>query len=286
MGFTLTYSRPFYMFFTEPIVLWLSLLSGFSDALIFTFLESFGPVYEQWGFGTVGAGLAFIPILLSYFLAYASYMPSIIRFRKKRRQDPGSVTPEARLWWLLFLAPLETIGLFGFAWTSLGPEYGIHWIVPMIFSAMVGMANVGCTGSGTWAFANDLQYAIYQSSIDYQTAAYGPYASSATGGNDLARDALAGIATMYSTPLYKNIPGRPLQYASTILACLAFLVTLPIYLVYWKGPEIRARSKFAQSLDQTRHQRDEKRRKSSLATLETGALAEKETEKKAHKERL
>jgi len=53
--------RPFYMFFTEPIVLWLSLLSGFSDSLIFTFLESFHPVYEQWGFGTIGVGLAFIP---------------------------------------------------------------------------------------------------------------------------------------------------------------------------------------------------------------------------------
>jgi hypothetical protein len=53
--------RPFYMFFTEPIVLWLSLLSGFSDALIFTFLESFQLVYKQWGFGTIGISLAFIP---------------------------------------------------------------------------------------------------------------------------------------------------------------------------------------------------------------------------------
>lgn len=53
--------RPFYMFFTEPIVLWLSLLSGFSDALIFTFLESFQKVYKQWGFGTIGISLAFIP---------------------------------------------------------------------------------------------------------------------------------------------------------------------------------------------------------------------------------
>ena len=53
--------RPFYMFFTEPIVLWLSLLSGFSDALIFTFLQSFQLVYKQWGFGTIGISLAFIP---------------------------------------------------------------------------------------------------------------------------------------------------------------------------------------------------------------------------------
>lgn len=53
--------RPFYMFFTEPIVLWLSLLSGFSDALIFSFLQSFTLVYGQWGFSTIQVGLAFIP---------------------------------------------------------------------------------------------------------------------------------------------------------------------------------------------------------------------------------
>jgi len=53
--------RPLYMFFTEPIVLWLSLLSGFSDALIFTFLESFGLVYRQWGFDSSGVSLALVP---------------------------------------------------------------------------------------------------------------------------------------------------------------------------------------------------------------------------------
>jgi hypothetical protein len=36
-----TWLRPFHMFLTEPIVLVLSLLSGFSDALIFMFIQSF-----------------------------------------------------------------------------------------------------------------------------------------------------------------------------------------------------------------------------------------------------
>lgn len=53
--------RPFSMFVREPIVLFLSLLSGFSDALIFTFLESFAPVFSLWGFGKIQVGLAFIP---------------------------------------------------------------------------------------------------------------------------------------------------------------------------------------------------------------------------------
>lgn len=71
----------------------------------------------------------------------------------------------------------------GFAWTSLGPPQ-VHWIAPLIFTTIVGIAN----------------YAVYKSSIDYMIAAYGPYAASATGGNDLARDFLAGIAALYAHP--------------------------------------------------------------------------------------
>lgn len=63
--------RPFLMFIREPIVLWLSLLSGFSDALIFTFLQAYTPVYKQWGFGNVRTGLAFIP-----YVVYPSLFPS------------------------------------------------------------------------------------------------------------------------------------------------------------------------------------------------------------------
>lgn len=75
--------------------------------------------------------------------------------------------------------------------------------------------------------------------------------------------------------MYENIPGRPLEYASTILACVAFLVTIPIYIVYWKGPEIRAKSKFAQNLGKSREAGKEKRRKASL-------MGASETEKKEH----
>lgn len=80
-------------------------------------------------------------------------------------------------------------------------------------------------------------------------AAYGPYSASATGGNGFARDFLAGIATFYATPLYTNLgESNPLAWASTLLAFLAILVTIPIYVFYWKGPAIRERSPFAQSL--------------------------------------
>ena len=227
--------RPFVMLLREPIVFCMSLLSGFSDALIFTFLESFPIVYEQgWGFGILAQAWAIIPINLAYFLTYFSYFPWFWRdghLRKKHGDD--AISPERRLKWLLWLAPFEPIGLFGFAWTSFGKERGIPWIASMIFSTMVGIAN----------------YAIYLSSVDYMIAAYGVYSASACGGNAFARDLLAGVSAMYATPMYNNIGDKwKVEYASTVLACLSCVVVAPVYLFYWKGPIIREKSKFAQSL--------------------------------------
>lgn len=55
------WSRPFYMLTTEAIVAWLSTVSGFSVNLIIIFLQASKPVYEQWGVGTIGNSLAFLP---------------------------------------------------------------------------------------------------------------------------------------------------------------------------------------------------------------------------------
>lgn len=238
--------RPFHMLLTEPIVFCLSLLSGFSDALIFTFLESFPIVYEKkWGFGTLAKAWAIIPINAAYFVAYFSYWPWFKR-DEHIRQTKGNdaLAPERRLKWLLYLAPLEPIGLFGFAWTSLGEEYNVHWIGSMIFSGCVGIAN----------------YAIYLSTVDYMVASYGVYSASATGGNAFARDLLAGISAMYAAPMYTNIGDKfHVEYATTILACLSCLVVIPIYVFYWMGPRVRARSKFAQSLAEENKANDGRR---------------------------
>ncbi|KAI9726624.1 MAG: hypothetical protein M1828_000991 [Chrysothrix sp. TS-e1954] len=236
--------RPFHMFITEPIVLCLSLLSGFSDALIFTFLEGFRPVFTQWNFSAWQQGLCFCAIGAGYFAGWSVFIPFINHDRVKRSHK-GVVEPESRLLCLTFTAPLLGIGLLGFAWTSMGPP--LPWIAPLIFAAVVGLAN----------------YAIYMATIDYMVAAYGPFASSATGGNALARDLLAGISAYYAKPLYTNLGGSyHLQWASTLLGVLALLMALPIYIFYWKGPQIRKKSKFAQTLEYGRNEHRDKRRKS------------------------
>ncbi|KKK15146.1 hypothetical protein P175DRAFT_0510758 [Aspergillus ochraceoroseus IBT 24754] len=232
-----TWVRPFRMFLTEPIVLTLSLLSGFSDALIFMFIQSFGLVYDQWNFSTVALGLSFIPILVGYVIAWVSFVPVIKRNMHERRMKPDDehTQYESRLWWLLYTAPCLPIGLIGFAWTSLGPP--VHWIGTMVFSAIVGIAN----------------YSIYMATIDYMICAYGPYSASATGGNGWSRDFLAGVLTIPATPFFQNIGGKyHLEYASTILFCISFILVVAVYAIYWYGPTLRKRSPFAQQLSDAR----------------------------------
>ncbi|TKA77559.1 hypothetical protein B0A55_06638 [Friedmanniomyces simplex] len=235
----ITWIRPFKMFVTEPIVLVLSLLSGFSDALIFMFIQSFTLVYVQWNFSTVATGLAFIPIGVGYFIAWGLFIPAIRRNIKEREQHPDSEKAqyESRLWFLLWTAPCLPIGLIGFAWTIQGPP--IHWIGSMIFAAIIGIAN----------------YSIYMATIDYMICAYGPYSASATGGNGWSRDFLAGVLTVPATPFFTNIgksSGKNLEYACTILACIALVLVMAVYAIYYWGPTLRKRSPFAQQLQSAR----------------------------------
>ncbi|TIA87084.1 hypothetical protein E3P99_03395 [Wallemia hederae] len=227
-------------------------IPGFSDMLIFIFLDSFADVFGQWGFTPWQTGLCFVSILVAYLLVWGSYLP-FFRSAEKKRSRGVNVAPEERLYWLLWLAPLEAIGLFGFAWTSLGPDRGVHWFGPVFFAGVIGIAN----------------YAIYMSTVDYMVAAYGEYSASACGGNGFARDFLSGIAAMFATPFYKHFPRYTLEYPTTILACIAVVLIVPIFLLYFYGPTVRKNSKFAMTLaneresTNIRHQVREEKAKTS-----------------------
>lgn len=176
----------------------------------------------------------------------------------KAHGSEHGITPERRMKGLLWLVLLEPIGLFAFAWTSLGPPE-VHWIAPLIFVAMIGIANL----------------AIYQATCDYmvrpvqppsshpkdpsltpsQVAAYGEYSASATGGNGFCRDFLAGIAALYATPFYSNVmPGTKWQLPipSFILAAASIPLVIAPYVFYFKGEWFRNRSPYASQLAEKR----------------------------------
>jgi hypothetical protein len=92
--------------------------------------------------------------------------------------------------------------------------------------------------------------AIYFATIDYMVAAYGgKYSASATGGNGFARDVLAGICSFYTGPMYKNLG---VTNSTWVLFAISVLVCIPVFFIYKWGPSIRARSTYAERIQQER----------------------------------
>ncbi|CAA9965750.1 hypothetical protein PTNB73_07025 [Pyrenophora teres f. teres] len=227
--------RPYKMLVCEPIVGFLSLLSGFSDALIFSFLESYGYVFgpEGWGFTPTQAGLSLFALFIGYWLAGVLYYP-VIRRHNQQRSRGQVLSPETRLSALRWIVLLLPIGLFGSAFVVGGPP--LPWILPLLFAVLIGCANL----------------AIYYATIDYMVAAYGgTYSASATGGNGFARDVLAGICSFYTGPMYKKLG---VKNSTWVLFVISVLVCLPVFFIHRWGSQIRARSKYAERIQREREE--------------------------------
>lgn len=52
-------------------------------------------------------GLAFLPLIIGYGIAYISFVPAIRRNIRERNSKPGDEHAqfESRLWWLLYTVP-------------------------------------------------------------------------------------------------------------------------------------------------------------------------------------
>ncbi|RYC63521.1 hypothetical protein CHU98_g2660 [Xylaria longipes] len=209
-----TWSRAFKMLMTEPIVRILSMLSGASDAIVFMQIQSMNLVYKQWDFNSWQIGLAFVPIAIGYFIAWMIFIPIFKHGQRRREEKPHDEHAqfESRLYPMLFLSICLPLGLAVFGAGSMGPH--LHWSVSMIGTGLIGIAN----------------YSIYMATIDYMVCAYGPYSASATGGNGLARDFLAGALTPAAIPFYTSMaPDRStsLMWGSFMLCIIStFLVAI------------------------------------------------------------
>jgi MFS family permease len=239
-----TMFRPYQMLIFEPVVLFLSLLSGFADALIFSFFESYEYVFKQWSFTPTHISLVLIALAASYVLGYFAFFPVVAR-HNARYLEGKSLAPETRLKPLLYHVILLPVGLLICAFVATGPP--LHWGGVIIASVLVGIAN----------------FAIYYATVDYMVAAYGPYAASATGGNGFMRDFLAGMCALYTKPMYKNLG---IRNSYLVLFSLALLFCIPVYVFYFKGSAIRECSKFATTL--AKEKEDQEERKNVVALKE------------------
>jgi multidrug resistance protein len=135
--------RPFQLLFLEPMVLNLCLFSAILLGILYLYFGSFALVFRTNHHFTLSQiGLSFLGIFVGMVLGiltdplwHKNYV-RLVNNREKAGGEPGGSEPEFRLPPSILGAPLVTIGLFWFAWTTYS---SVHWIVPIIASTFFGM---------------------------------------------------------------------------------------------------------------------------------------------------
>src|SRR5262245_10381271 len=117
--------------------MYISVIYGYLYLLFTTITQ----VYEStYGFSTGLAGLSFLGIGVGMFLGLGLFGATSDK-RIKQKQARGEVAqPEIRLEGLIPAAFCIPIGLFWYGWSA---EKRIHWIMPIIGTAWVGLGNIG-----------------------------------------------------------------------------------------------------------------------------------------------
>lgn len=212
------------MFFTETMVLCISLYASFIYGLLFLTLEVFPIVFrEQRGFGPVVSTLPFLGLfvgVLTAMLINIANQPLYIRALERNR---GRAVPEARLPPLVLGQVLITAGLFWFGWTA-SPEH--HWALPVVAAGFIGAGfNIA-----------------FQQCLNFLVDTYGPFAASATSANTILRSLLACGLPLAARPMFLDLGVGPAASVLGAVSCLAF----PVPFLFMKyGPRLRKMSRYA-----------------------------------------
>lgn len=143
---TVTLARPIIMIFTEPIVFFFGMYTGFNFSVLFGFFDAFPIVFQGiYHFDSGFSGLTFLGIGLGCTIAVATIMViDRLTFRKehgKSHKDGrgGIVAPEHRLYAAMMGSFGLPIGLFWFAWTA---RADVHWISPVLATIPFAFGNL------------------------------------------------------------------------------------------------------------------------------------------------
>lgn len=222
---TETISRSAILLTTEPTVTAFTVWSSFAFGLVFISTQSiplvFGKVdhFAEYSGGLVQASIGIGQII--GFLGCLVQNQIYIRSEKKNTETPGMPIPEH----ILQLSIPSTFiglagGLFMYAWAIYQP----HWIVLAIALALTGYAIM----------------VIVSAASIYITDSYPGYAASAIAAVAFGENIFAAILPLAAKPMYERLH---YQWASTLLAFVALVLTLAPIVLFFKGASIRRKSR-------------------------------------------
>ncbi|KAL5113761.1 hypothetical protein ACEQ8H_008373 [Pleosporales sp. CAS-2024a] len=221
------FSRPIRMLISERIVLLLSVYMAFIYGLLYLFLTAYPLVFQGVHHMNLGVGgLPFFGMIIGQLLAGALIFIRQPGYQKKLAANNGMPIPEWRLPEVIAGGICFSIGIFWFGWT--GYKADIHWIVPTLSGILIGFGLLS----------------IFLQSLNYLVDAYLMFAASAIAANTFLRSLCGAAFPLFARQMFE---GMGIEWAATLLGCIAaLLVPVPVWF-YLKGAKIREQSAFAPS---------------------------------------
>ncbi|KAF2634358.1 MFS general substrate transporter [Massarina eburnea CBS 473.64] len=245
-------SRPMRILFTEPIVLMVTIYMSFIYGILYLFLTAYSLVFQgKYGFSAGVSGLCYFGMVVGEVIAFLVVFFDNPRYARKLEANNNIPVPEWRLPVAIAGAPLFAAGLFWFGWT--GYTGNIPWIVPVLSGLFTGFGI----------------FAIFLSLLNYIVDSYLMFAASAVAANTFMRSLFGGIFPLFATYMFN---GMGIQWASTLLGCVALIaVPMPIFFLYY-GKKIRAKSKFAPAPDIEQDKKNDEESKAEGAGAGNGVM--------------
>ncbi len=216
--------KPMQILIQDPAIMFAAIYTSLVYGIYYSFFEVYSLVYiglYHFNFGQMG--LAFLSIAVATTLAIMIYFSYLYFVLEPNIKANGLGPPEQRLVSALYASFLLPIGLFLFGWTANGH---IHWLVSVV-------------GIGIYAFG---VFIVLQCIFLYVPLTYPPYAASLFASNDFTRSAVAAGAILFARPLYLNLG---IGQGISLLAAFTVVCVGGIWMLYFCGARLRARSRFA-----------------------------------------
>ncbi|KAJ5194920.1 uncharacterized protein N7498_008358 [Penicillium cinerascens] len=219
------FSRPLRLLFGEPLIMAVTIYLSFIYGLLYCFLTAYTVVFQGvYGMNPGIGGLPLFGMVVGLFIAAAYIIISSRWYNKKLEKNGGVPIPEWRCPPVILGGVLFAAGLFWFGWT--GFTNSIPWIVPTLSGLFTGFGLL----------------IIFIQLFNYLIDTYLMFAASAIAANTFCRSMIAASFPLFSRQMFENMG---VQWASTLLGCVAAcLVPIPIAF-YFYGKKLRMKSKFA-----------------------------------------
>lgn len=219
--------RPAKMLAFSPIVLSTSIYVGVVYGYLYLLFTTFTIVFEDtYHFSSGSVGLTFLGLGVGSLSGLGFFAWSSDYIIKKKTAEADAIAaaagqpsagmkPEYRLPMLIPGAILIPVGLLLYGWTA---KYHVHWIVPIISTALIGVGNM----------------AVFMCVSMYLVDAFTVYAASALAANTVIRSVMGAVLPLAGQKMYNALG---LGWGNSLLAFVALaLVPVPWILLKWGEP--------------------------------------------------